>query len=119
MERERETGLHLVAVRGDDDRVVGAGALRLHDRPERYAEAGYWVAADARRDGVATRAVDLLTEHAFGVLSVAYVELAIAPENEASLALARRAGFSERLRELREFRGELLEFEIWHKFEAD
>jgi len=115
VERGRDRGLQLVAVRAEDDRVVGAAALRLHDHPERGGEAGYSVAADARRAGVATCAVRLLTDHAFGALSLPYVELAVAPANEPSRALACRAGFTECRHELRELKGELSEFEIWRK----
>ena len=115
VERERGTGLHLVAVRGDDDRVVGAAALRLHEQPEVHGEAGYWVAADARRAGVGTRALELVTALGIGAMSFPYVEVVIAPDNAPSVALARRAGFAEHRRELRSFKGELTEFAIWRR----
>jgi RimJ/RimL family protein N-acetyltransferase len=114
VERERDTGLHLVAAQGDDDRVVGAAALRLHARPEPHGEAGYWVAADARGAGIGTRTLELVTALAFGA-ALPYVEVVIAPGNAPSLALARRAGYSERRRELRLFKGELTEFAIWQR----
>ncbi len=115
VERERGTALHLVAVRTADDRVVGAAALRLHELPEPHADAGYWVAADARRTGIAARAVDLVSGLAFGALSLAAVELVVSPQNEASLAVARRCGYTERRRELREFKGALAEFAIFRR----
>lgn len=115
IERGRGIGLHLVAVRNDHDRVVGATALRLHARPDSHGEAGYWVAADARGAGIGTRSLELVTALAFGAAALPYVEVAIAPDNEPSLAVARRAGYSERRRELRVFKGELTEFAIWHR----
>jgi RimJ/RimL family protein N-acetyltransferase len=109
IERERETVLHVVAVRESDDLVVGAGALRLQ------GEVGYWVAADARRSGIGSRVVELLTRFAFEALAFPYVEIVISPENEASLRVARRCGYAEQRRELREFKGELVEFAIYRR----
>jgi RimJ/RimL family protein N-acetyltransferase len=115
VERERKTGYHLVAVREGEDRVVGAGALRLHAEPEPHGEVGYWVAADARGRGVGSRAVELLTQFAFGALSLPYVGIVISPDNESSLAVARRCGYKEQRRELREFKGKLAEFAIFRR----
>jgi len=118
IERERGTALHLVAVRVADERVVGATALRLHDDPESFGDAGYWVAAEARRSGVAGRSVELITAHALGALSLRRVEIVISPENEASLAVARRCGYAEDRRELREFKGALMEFAVFQRAPA-
>jgi RimJ/RimL family protein N-acetyltransferase len=115
VERERGTVLNLVAVRQGDDRVLGAVGLRLRDEPERHGESGYWVAPDARRGGVGTRALTLMTEFALGDLALPYVEVVVAPENAPSQAVARGAGFTERRRELRDFKGELHEFGIWRR----
>ena len=87
----------------------GAGALRLH------GEVGYWVAADARGSGIGSRVVELLTQFAFETLSFPYVEIVISPENEASLGVARRCGYTEQRRELREFKGALVEFAIYRR----
>jgi RimJ/RimL family protein N-acetyltransferase len=115
VERERGTAMHLVVVRTDDDRVVSAAALRLHAQPEPHGEGGYWVAADARRAGIGTRALELVTGLAFDAMSLPYVEVVIAPDNAPSQAVAQRAGFTERRRELRSFKGELTEFAIWRR----
>ncbi len=53
---------------------------------------GYWLGAGARGRGYATRAVILLTRWLFE-LGAARVFLTIVAENEASIAVARRAGF--------------------------
>jgi RimJ/RimL family protein N-acetyltransferase len=59
---------------------------------EDVAQFGYWIAADARRRGYATRAVILLTHWLFE-LGAARVFLTIVAGNEGSVAVARRAGF--------------------------
>jgi RimJ/RimL family protein N-acetyltransferase len=59
---------------------------------EDVAQLGYWIAADARRRGSATRAVILLTRWLFE-LGAARVCLTIVAGNEGSVAVARRAGF--------------------------
>jgi RimJ/RimL family protein N-acetyltransferase len=59
---------------------------------EDVAQIGYWLAASARRRGYATRAVILLTRWLFE-LGAARVFLTIVAGNEASVEVARRAGF--------------------------
>jgi len=59
---------------------------------EDVVQFGYWIAADARARGYATRAVVLLTRWLFE-LGAARVFLTIVADNEDSLAVARRAGF--------------------------
>ena len=56
------------------------------------AQFGYWIAASARGRGYATRAAILLTRWLLE-LGAARVFLTIVAENEASVAVARRAGF--------------------------
>ncbi|MBF8189788.1 GNAT family N-acetyltransferase [Nonomuraea sp. K274] len=59
---------------------------------EDVARFGYWIAPDARGRGYATRAVILLTRWLFD-MGAARVFLTIVAGNEASVAVARRAGF--------------------------
>jgi RimJ/RimL family protein N-acetyltransferase len=56
------------------------------------AQLGYWIAADARGRGYATRAVILLTRWLFD-LGAARAFLTIVAGNQGSTAVARRAGF--------------------------
>jgi RimJ/RimL family protein N-acetyltransferase len=58
---------------------------------EDVAQFGYWIAADARGRGYATRAVILLTRWLFE-LGAARVFVTIVAGNEASVAVVRRAG---------------------------
>ena len=74
--------------------LLGAVALTTIDWPKRAADIGYWLAADARGRGVATRAVELITGWAFETLGLERVELRIHTDNHASQAVAARAGFA-------------------------
>jgi RimJ/RimL family protein N-acetyltransferase len=112
LQREQGTELQLVIVRMGEDTPVGGVALRLRAGPDPHGEIGYWVAAQARREGLGSRAVRLLARHGLEALGLAWVEIAVSPRNEASLALARRAGFDPYGAELREFRGRMEEFTL-------
>jgi RimJ/RimL family protein N-acetyltransferase len=68
------------------------------------AQIGYWLAPNARGRGFATRAAILLTRWLFG-LGAARVFLTIVAGNEASVAVARRAGF--------EYEGTMRSHGIW------
>lgn len=68
------------------------------------AQFGYWLAADARGRGLATHAVLLMTSWLFEV-GAARVFLTIQSENAASIAVARRAGFT--------YEGTLRSYGVW------
>ena len=68
------------------------------------AQFGYWLAAAARGRGLATRAVTLMTSWLFEI-GAARVFLTIQSENEASAAVARRAGFT--------YEGTLRAYGVW------
>ena len=53
-----------VAVDATDDRLLGSFSLMEVDRERGSGEIGYWVAADARGRGIATRATRLLADWA-------------------------------------------------------
>jgi [ribosomal protein S5]-alanine N-acetyltransferase len=90
-----QAGTDLVAVIADasDDRVLGAAGLHGLDPATGRCHAGYWVAAEARRRGVASGALHLLCAYGFERLQVKRVELWIDPENSASLGVAEAVGF--------------------------
>jgi RimJ/RimL family protein N-acetyltransferase len=71
--------------------VVGCCGVD-HWTEEDVAQFGYWLAAKARGRGYATRAVTLLTRWLFE-LGAARVFVTIVAGNDASVAVARRAGF--------------------------
>ena len=73
--------------------VAGAVGIPRLSWPDERAEVGYWVAAHARGQGIAARAVRLLSAWAFE-MGFFRVELMIATENLASQRVAERTGFT-------------------------
>lgn len=91
----------------DDDAVVGGGSLYDLDLHHRRAGVGYWVAAEARRLGVASHAVRLIARWAFSELALARLEITCGPDNDVSQRVAERCGFVREglLRSHRAFKG--------------
>src|SRR3954449_6580253 len=89
----RGDGLPLAVTDAVDGALLGSIDLRMRD--EGRAEFGYVIGAWARRRGVGTRALSLYSRWCFENLDVARLELLVQPDNVASLALGRRAGFVE------------------------
>jgi RimJ/RimL family protein N-acetyltransferase len=71
-----------------------AGGCELRVESDGRAAMSYWTFAAFRGRGLATRAVRLVAAWAFAELGVARIELHIEPDNHASLAVARLAGFT-------------------------
>lgn len=94
-EGERQAGrmLWVLVVDAGDDLL---GSIDLHEisRQNRRAEIGYWIAAEARGRGVATRAVRLIAEYAFEVLPLERIGISAEIGNAPSCLVAERAGFS-------------------------
>ncbi len=61
----------------------------------RSAWVGYWVEAQAAGGGVATGAVALAVDHAFGPVGLHRVEATVRPENAASLRVLAKLGFRD------------------------
>ncbi|WP_062311055.1 GNAT family N-acetyltransferase [Demequina rhizosphaerae] len=72
-------------------RVVIAG---IQWGAQRSGSLGYWVARSLAGHDIVPRAAAMLTEHAFRV-GLHRVEIAIRPENAASLRVAEKLGFTE------------------------
>jgi RimJ/RimL family protein N-acetyltransferase len=91
-----ESGLPLAVAAADDPaRLLGAVGLHAVDRSRARGEIGYWTSPWARREGVATRALNLLSGWALDPagLGLARLELYAEPENHASQEVAVRAGY--------------------------
>lgn len=92
--RERGEALDLAIVPIGESTPVGAVGLTALAFEHRRAEIGYWIAPGARRRGMATAAVRLLSVWAFGPpLSLVRLGLPTDVENTASRRTAERAGF--------------------------
>lgn len=74
--------------------LLGSGGLHRRIGPRAW-EIGYWVHAGHARRGVATAAVALLVAEAFADPGVEAVQIHHDVANEASGAVARKAGFAE------------------------
>lgn len=82
----------LAITRPDDDRVIGFG--RIAPSGAWTAKLGYAIGADHWGHGYATDAARALLRFAFGTLGRHRVTAAIGPENEASIAVVKRIGFT-------------------------
>jgi RimJ/RimL family protein N-acetyltransferase len=87
--------VNLLAVDAADDRLLGSFGLMEIDRESGYGEIGYWVAADARGRGVATRATRLLAEWAHGELGLTRIEILPHKDNGPSRRVAEKLGFRD------------------------
>ena len=86
------TGCEFAIVDAADGRFLGAVGLHLGVSRRRHA-IGYWVAPEARRSGVAVRAVRLLSRWAFERFGTQRLSLWTLPGNVASQAVAESCGF--------------------------
>ena len=74
--------------------VVGRAGLKRVGLAEGSGEVTYWVAPQSRRRGVASGALDVLSDWAFHDLGLHRLELLHSVRNLASCGVARRAGFA-------------------------
>ena len=87
------TGRLLPLVIVDGDVIVGGASLTNYDPLRDRVEIGYWLFLHGRGRGIATRVVRALAEHAFHV-GVHRVEAVVRPQNEPSIRVLERAGFT-------------------------
>jgi RimJ/RimL family protein N-acetyltransferase len=85
--------VNLLAVDANDDRLLGSFSVMELDRESGYGEVGYWVSAEARDRGVATRAVRLLAGWAREELGLTRIDVLPHKDNLASRRVAEKAGF--------------------------
>jgi RimJ/RimL family protein N-acetyltransferase len=91
------------------------------DRPRNAGEAYYWVAAPARRRGLARHALALVVGYAFGGLGLERVECRIDPANAASQAVVQSCGFTYEgtLRSDQPFKGRRMDSQLWSRLPTD
>jgi RimJ/RimL family protein N-acetyltransferase len=73
--------------------VGSVNIIRL-DEADRKAELGFWLAPTHRGQGIMTIALAQMSRWCFEEYGFARLELLVLPENEASLRLARRVGYT-------------------------
>ena len=59
----------------------------------RWAQIGYWIAQSHAGRGLTTLAVAMVVDHCFGPVGLHRIEIAIRPENSASLRVVEKLGF--------------------------
>jgi RimJ/RimL family protein N-acetyltransferase len=82
------------AVGGGAGELLGSVSLHQVDLDQGDAEIGYWVAPEARRRGIAGRAVSAAVDFAFDRVALRRVYLYHATANVASCRIAGRCGFT-------------------------
>jgi RimJ/RimL family protein N-acetyltransferase len=87
--------VELAIAAADGDELLGTMALVRFDWRHGRCEIGFWLAPQARRQGLGRRATALALGWAFDELHMRRVEMSTLPENEATMALARSLGFAE------------------------
>lgn len=98
-----------------DGLLVGGVLLRNVNVAEEIAEAGCWLEPAAAGRGLVTRGVRVLIKWAIEELGIHRVEWRAAPQNTASIAVARRLGMRRDgvLRERYLHRGRRYDAEVW------
>jgi len=104
-----EAGASWAVVDGED-RLLGRAALRDMHLADGVAEIAYWVLPAARRRGVATAAVAVLTRWAFEEVGLQRLEIFHSVANTASCAVATSTGF----RPEGTLRASVLHADGWH-----
>jgi [ribosomal protein S5]-alanine N-acetyltransferase len=108
-------------VGAEGDGFLGSVEVTLLDRRSGRGEIGYWIAAPARRQGVALRAVRLISAWALDDLELHRLELLIEPENGPSQGVAEAAGFTREglFRSYRPMKGRRPDFIVFSLLRGD
>lgn len=79
-----------------DDEVIGMLTVNgIMWGSARWASIGYWVAESHAGRGVTPTAVALVCDHLLTTVGLHRIEIAIRPENAASLRVVQKLGFTE------------------------
>jgi len=100
------SGAHFAVVAAETGALLGGIGLR--PEPSSRGEIGYWVRKERRGEGIAPRALRLISRWAFQELGLARLQVHADVENVASQRVAERAGYTREgvLRSWLEHRGE-------------
>ncbi len=96
MRREARAGRQLPFVIEHQGRFVGQLTISNVVRGSaQFASVGYWIDEAYAGRGITTRAVAMAVDHCFGPVGLHRVEVAIRPENRASLRVVEKLGIRE------------------------
>jgi ribosomal-protein-alanine N-acetyltransferase len=96
MQAEARAGRQLPFAVEYDGQFVGQLTINNVTRGSaQFASVGYWIDEQYAGKGLITRAVAMAVDHCFFVLKLHRVEVAIRPENAASLRVVEKLGISE------------------------
>jgi ribosomal-protein-serine acetyltransferase len=76
----------------DTGDLLGGAGLNSINALNKMCNLGYWVRSSRQRQGIALRCVQALSEHGFSALALQRVEIVVAVGNQASEAVAIKAG---------------------------
>ncbi len=96
LRRQARAGRGLPFVTTYDDRMVGQVTVSgITWGSARSASVGYWVDRAYAGRGITPTAVALAVDHCFGTVGLHRIEVAVRPENTASLAVVRKLGLRQ------------------------
>jgi RimJ/RimL family protein N-acetyltransferase len=97
---------------------IGLGKLNWE---QNVGEVFYWLAAEARGRGIATRAVRLVVPWAFATLGLARIEITVDPANMPSQRVAEAAGFTREgvLRSYQRFKDTRMDAVMYSRLPGD
>ncbi|MDH3493182.1 MAG: GNAT family N-acetyltransferase [Acidobacteriota bacterium] len=74
--------------------IAGGIGLNRFDLDNQATDLGYWLAENRQGHGIVTRACSAMIEYVFDDLGYNRIELRTSPDNDRSVAVANRLGFS-------------------------
>lgn len=86
-------GRHFAVADPDTDVLIGGVNFHRIEPAHRRAEVGFWLAPGARGRGIGSAAVEAACRWAIERWQLVRIEMTTLPDNDASLALARKLGF--------------------------
>ena len=87
-----QTDYPFAIVAADDGAFLGGIGINHVVKPNRLANVGYWVRTSCTRQGIASAAVRLVAQYAFGALGLTRLEIVCLPTNTFSRRVAEKAG---------------------------
>ncbi len=92
--RQARRGVGLPFVTTYDKRLVGQVTVTgITWGSARWAQIGYWVDRTVAGRGITPTAVALVVDHCFSVVGLHRIEVAVRPENTASIRVVEKLGF--------------------------